>query len=816
LKDKWRLNPASLTKRCNPSIFNFTSTEEVKPLKGGIGQDRAIKSLLFGLDMEISGYNIYLSGEPGTGKTTMAFNLTKEKARKKPVPADWCYVYNFKNGDCPKAIKLAPKTGRQFRMDIRQKVDEVLEQIFKTLEGEDFDNQRKEIINVFVEETNKLYLQLEQETKNYGYTISKTPAGVNPIPLINGEPLSQDAYLSMDEKEKEILMRNGSIVQEKINETYRKFKEMEREVKEKVSYLERETANKVAEPLFAVLHKKYADYPEIGEYLKDMQEDIIEHLGMFAKANETPAPGDLFHLIDKRGLFKRYQVNLLVDNSELEHAPVIFCSNPTYTNLFGQIEYESEFGVLATDFTKIKAGAIHKANGGYLVLNMVDILKNFNVWSTLKRVLKDEEIVIESMSKNLGLINTETIQPEAIPVRLKVILIGEPIYYHLLYTQDEDFPKLFKIKADFDVEMPRTVKHMKEYAGFISMVCREKNLKHFTPQAVARMVEYGSRLVEDQNKLSTRFNRLAEIIYEADYWAAKEGKTLVDADDVYKAIKEKDFRSNMVEEKIQEYILQNSLLINVEGERIGELNGLAVYDMGDYSFGKPVRITAKTFMGEKGVINIEREIHLSGSIHSKGVLTLSGYLGYQYAQENPLGISASLTFEQSYGGIEGDSASSAELYALISSLAEVPLKQGIAVTGSVNQNGEIQPIGGVNDKIEGFYQVCKQKGVLNGQQGVIIPRQNVKQLVLDEEVINAVKEKKFNIWAIEHIDEGLEILTGIPAGQKTASGFTPGSIHFRADQKIKSWNNKRTRLEIHSNRSNSSGRKRGRRQQLGK
>lgn len=815
MKNKWRLTPGSLNKKCNPSIFKFTSTEEVRPLKGGIGQDRAINSFLFGLDMEISGYNIYLSGEPGTGKTTLAFNLTNEKARKKPVPADWCYVYNFKNSDCPKAIKLAPQTGRQFKMDIRQKVDEVLEKIFKTLEGEDFDNQKKQIINIFVEETNKLYLQLEQETKNYGYTISKTAAGVNPVPLLNGEPLSQDAYLNMDEKEKEILMRNGSIVQEKINETYRKFKEMERLIKEKVSDLEREAAQKVAEPLFAVLHEKYADYPEISAYLNEMQEDIIEHLGMFANTNETAPPGNLLSLIDKRELLRRYQVNLLVDNSELKHAPVIFCSNPTYTNLFGQIEYESEFGVLATDFTKIKAGAIHKANGGYLVLNMLDILKNYNVWGTLKRVLKNEEIVIESMSKNLGIINTETIQPQAIPVKLKVILIGEPIYYHLLYTQDEDFPKLFKIKADFDVEMARTAKHMKEYAGFISMVCHEKHLKHFTPQAVARMVEYGSRLVEDQNKLSTRFNRIAEIIYEADYWAAKQGKALVDADDVYRAIKEKDYRSNIIEEKIRNFILQNSLIINVEGERIGELNGLAVYDMGDYSFGKPVRITAKTFMGEKGVINIEREIHLSGSIHSKGVLTLNGYLGYQYAQENPLGISASLTIEQSYAGIEGDSASSAELYALISSLAEVPLKQGIAVTGSVNQNGEIQPIGGVNNKIEGFYQVCKQKGLLNGQQGVIIPRQNVKQLILDEEVVTAVKEKRFNIWAIEHIDEGLEILTGIPAGQKSSTGFSPGSIHYRADQKIKSWNNKRTNRGINSNKTNSSVRRRGRRHYIG-
>jgi len=496
---------------------------------------------------------------------------------------------------------------------------------------------------------------------------------------------------------------------------------------------------------------------------------------------------------------RRYQVNHFVDCAGMKHAPVVFESNPTYSNLFGQIEFESEFGVLSTDFTRIKPGAIHRANGGYLVLHIYDIAKNFYVWDKLKRVLRNKEIAVESLNKNLGLGNSETLQPEKIPVDIKLILIGEPIYYFLLYTQDEEFQKLFKIKADFDVEMDRSLIHMKDYARLISSVCSSENLCHFDPGAVARVVDYGSRMAEDQRKLSTLFNKLVEIIYEANGWAKYEKAEVVNAGHVQKAIAEKKYRSAMIEEKIQQQIDQDSLIINVIEHRVGELNGLAVYAMGDYSFGKPVRITAKTFMGEKGLVNIEREIQMSGKIHSKGVLTLSGYMGSQYAQDKNLSLSASLTLEQSYSGIEGDSASSAELYALLSSLAKLPLDQGIAVTGSVNQNGEIQPVGGINQKIEGFFQVCQRKG-LNGRQGCIIPKKNLAQLMLDEIVVEAVQSNQFHIWAVESIDEGIEILSGIPAGKRDENGeFPPGTVHYLVDEQLRAWSRKGRRGDVGAN-----------------
>jgi len=480
-------------------------------------------------------------------------------------------------------------------------------------------------------------------------------------------------------------------------------------------------------------------------------------------------------------------VNQIVDNSALKHAPVIFETNPSFANLFGQVEFGSEFGVLTTDFSRIKAGSIHRANGGYLVINVYDIIKNFYVWDKLKRIIKNKEIVVESMSKTFGLGNSETLQPEAIPVDIKVVLIGEPEYYYLLYAHDEEFQKLFKIRADFDTDMQRTPKHVREYARFVSSVCVSKGLNHFTPAAVAEIVDYGSRMADDQSKLSTLFNKLVEIIYEANCWAGYDKAELVNREHVKQAIAEKHYRSAMLQEKMQEYIDQGTIMIDVDGSKIGQLNGLAVYQIGDHQFGKPVRITAKTFMGEKGLVNIEREIQLSGSIHSKGVLTLNGYLGAQYAQNRHLSLSASLTIEQSYSGIEGDSASSAELYALLSSLAEVPLRQGIAVTGSVNQNGEIQAVGGVNSKIEGFYQVCKNKG-LTGQQGVIIPRQNVRNLMLNEEVTAAVKANQFTVWATNHVNEGLEILTGIEAGEINAAGdFPANSIHYLVSRKLSNW-----------------------------
>lgn len=798
---QFRLKGKDLSRTCRPSSFRFGSTAEIDPLQGIIGQERAMRSLGFALDIKNEGYNVYLSGYFGTGKTTLAREMINQKASREPVPVDWCYVNNFKEPESPLALSLPAGWGQQLRTDVGAAMDNFARNIGKAFQSETFELEKGAMVNKFMEEGNLVYVRLEEEARTYGFTISRTQNGVNSIPLKeDGSHLSQDEFIAMPEEERVELMRKGALVQDRINDSYRQYRELEKQLKERLKELELETARQVVAPDFAAMEEKYAPMPDVLEYLTVMQQDILDNVELF-KASEEDSPMNLLRRLDKRSLLRRYQVNLVVDNSSLEHAPVIYETNPSYANLFGQIEFESEFGVLTTDFSRIRAGAIHKANGGYLVMNVYDIIRNFYVWDKLKRVLKNDELLVESLSKTLGMGNAETMEPEPIPINLKVILIGDPQYYYLLYHYDEEFQKLFKIKADFDIDMNRTPANTKDYARFVSSVCHNKNLRHFKPGAVAHVVDYGSRMADDQNKLSTMFNKLVEIIYEANCWAGYDKAELVERDHVRRAIIEKRDRSAMIEEQLQEYIEQGTIMIDVSGGKVGELNGLAVYQIGDYHFGKPVRITAKTFMGEKGLVNIEREVHLSGRIHSKGVLTLNGFLGAQYAQDKPLSLSASLTVEQNYAGIEGDSASSAELYALLSSLAEVPLRQGIAVTGSVNQNGEIQAIGGVNQKIEGFFRVCEKRG-LDGEQGVIIPWQNIRNLMLDEAVIAAVKARKFNIWAIRHIDQGLEILTGVEAGERKENGeFPADTVHYRVNRRLSEWINRSTLRFLGTSRS---------------
>ncbi|KUG02845.1 atp-dependent protease la type ii [hydrocarbon metagenome] len=786
--NQYRLKPGELRKKCNPSGFKFNSTADVKPLTGIIGQERALNAISIGLDIESEGYNIYLAGQSGTGKTTLASKMLHNKARKKPVPPDWCYVYNFKNPDTPCALKIPAGNGKKLKQELASCIDEAIEAVIIAFAGEEYTAQKNIIFNDFVTETNALYLALDLEARAHGFSISQNQqGGVNTIPINkNGEVMGQDEYVGLSEEERAAMMSNSAMVQEKMNEAMRKYRSMEKLMKDKLKILEQETAQQVSQPQFDNLLSKYHRYQQVLEYLAAVQEDFLAHLDVLVHHEENTALS-FFRHIDKRSFLRRYQINLLVDNSEGMYAPVVFENNPTFANLFGQIEYEGEFGILATDFSKIRAGSIHRANGGYLVLRVYDLLKNGFVWDTLKRIIKNKEISVENISRMIGITNTETLQPEPIPLDIKVILIGESLYYYLLHHYDQEFSKLFKIRADFDDEMNRSRRHVNDYVRLISSVCETENLKHFKPEAVASLVEYGSRMTDDQQKLSTSFNKLMELIYEANCIAEYDGADLVTGEHVQKAIEQRIYRSSLSEEKLQEAINRNALIINVEGNLTGEVNGLAVYQAGEYRFGRPVRITAKTYMGEKGLVNIEREIAMSGRIHSKGILTLNGYLGHQYAQDKPLTLSASLTFEQSYQGVEGDSASSAELYALISSLAGLPINQRIAVTGSVNQNGEIQPVGGVNEKIEGFYKVCKEKGLV-GNHGVIIPRKNVLNLMLDEEVVEAVRNKLFSIWAVSHIDEGLEILTGMQAGVKDERGVFPeGTVHFLANRQLEEW-----------------------------
>ena len=585
---------------------------------------------------------------------------------------------------------------------------------------------------------------------------------------------------------KEIEERSQAL-QEKIIDYTKEIREIEKETKEILEQLDQKVALTAAGYHFDELKKTYESCQDVLDYLEAVKADILENIDDFLIDEEddgNPFQG-IFARRRTEDPYMKYKVNLFVDNSETKGAPVITADNPTYYNLIGKVEYENRMGVMITNFTKIKPGFLHYANGGYIIIQAKDILTKSYAWEGLKRALLNHKLQIENIGEHAGLVTTTSLNPDPIPLDVKVVLIGNLEIYQLLYYYDEDFRKLFKIKADFDVEMDYNLENMTRLASFIHTHCNEHNLLHFDRKAVAKIVEYSTRLAGHQDKLSTRFNQLVEIIYEADTWAKMNNADIVTDEHVEKAIKEREYRNNLYEEKIQESIDEGTILIDTEGKEVGQVNGLAVYNLGQYSFGKPVRITATTFVGRNGIINIERESNMSGKIHNKGVFILGGYLGQKFAQEHPLALTAHIAFEQSYGGVDGDSASSTELYALLSSLAEVPIDQGIAVTGSINQKGEIQPIGGVNEKIEGFYEVCKNKG-LTGEQGVIIPHQNVKNLMLKDEVVKAVEEGKFHIYAIQSVEEGIEILTGMPAGKQDEYGeYEENTVFSKVADKLK-------------------------------
>ena len=734
-----------------------------------------------------------MTGLSGAGKTTFARTMAKAFALVGATPADWLYLYNFEEREKPKAIQLPAGKGLELREAMKHLLEEVKKEIPRVFAGEQFERLKSALLEEFYSETSALYQELENFSREYEFAISKTATGLASMPLMNGQPVSQEDYENLPDPVKEDIQNRNRKVQEKMNETMRRYREVERETKIKVADLEKQVAMETLEPLFKELRTKFQSFAEVTKYCAEVERDIIDNLEIFTEREETPNPMLMFKRFTRISVLNRYQVNLLVDNSQTKGQPVIEETNPTFSKLFGSIDYEGEFGVLATDFTKLKRGAIHAANGGYLILQAIDLIRTPLLWDALKRVLRNSQITIESVFRNLNLGGAVTLEPEPIPVSMKVILIGEPYLYDLLHAYDEEFRKLFKVKADFDFEIKRETASVQDYARFISSVCHKEAIPHFEPQAVARIVEFSSREVENQSKISLLFNKIAEIVVEAATWAQEEGSAVVAAKHVEQAVRERVFRSNRYELRIHEAIIDETILIDTEQLVVGQVNGLGVYSLGDHTFGKPSRITAKTYMGEKGVINIERESRLSGQIHDKGVLILGGYLGGQYAQDKPLSLSASLGFEQLYGIIEGDSASSAELFALLSSLSGRPIAQGIAVTGSVNQQGEIQPVGGVNFKIEGFFRVCRDRG-LTGNQGVIIPRQNVRNLMLDEEVLEAVAAEKFHIWGISHIDQGIEILMDMPAGIKRADGtFPAGTLHFLVDKQLRQWAVKKAR-----------------------
>jgi len=777
LRTPHRLSPDQLRWTCNPNSLPFKTTAEIKADEVIVGQDRAVRALELGLTLQQPGYNVYITGPVGTGRTTYARKKVQAVAAAKPVPPDWCYVYNFQQPDQPAALSPPAGAGAKFRKDIDELIEELKDAIRKVFASETFETRRREVVQSFEQRIADIWKELETKARQLGFAIQRSPAGIATVPVgPSGEPITPELFNLLPEEQRNEITRRGRALQEEVGEVLRKVRVIEREARDAMRELEQLVVSSAAAHPITRLKERYADHPKIGAYLDQILADVVEHLDEFKEQEEPAAPFPLA-LMRRQEPFARYRVNLVVDNSHLRGAPVIEESNPTYYNLLGKVEYRGEFGALVTDFTMIKCGALQQANGGFLTLQVRDVLTNPLSWEALKRALKSGEARIENIGEQLGLMPTATLRPEPIPLDVKVLLIGTPQIFQLLYVLDEDFRKLFKIKAEFDVEVERTEEATRAYAQAVGAICSRQGLRPFDRSAVARVLEQSARMAEHQQRLSTRFNEMVEIVYEASAWAQQAGHDVVAVVDVDRAVDEKVYRSNRIEERLRQMIAEGQLLVDVDGVKPGQVNGLSVLQLGDYSFGHPSRITARTFVGSRGVVNIERETEMSGRIHSKGVAILGAYLGGKYAQQQPLSLNASLTFEQMYSEVDGDSASSTELYALLSELAAVPIEQSIAVTGSVNQKGEIQPIGGVNEKIEGYFAVCKALG-LTGRQGVMIPVQNVPNLMLRPDVVEAVRQGKFHIWAVRTIDEGLEVLTGLPAGEPGAdSRYPDGTVN---------------------------------------
>lgn len=784
------LNYKELNYFCDEKTMHFETTKEVMPSREIIGQGKTSKSFEFGLNIAAKGYNIYLSGSTGTGKTSFAKEYLKKYSKKKTVPCDWCYVHNFDDSNQPIAISLPAGKGKVFVKDMEDLIKTVSVEIPKAFDNSDYENEKNRIMQEFQDKRSELVEKLNVTAEKQGFRVKTTPNGIYFLPIINGEAITEEEFNDLDDSEKNKIMAKSGKIQLKTMDTIRKIKELEKQAEKDAEDWENQTA------LFAVgvhvndLMEKYKEYPKIVNYLYDIQKDLLKNIDKFS---EEEIPEETQMLL--QGMLKKdaelptknYKVNLLVDNSKTKGAPVIVDFNPTFYNLVGKIEYENEFGALATDYTMIKSGLLHSANGGYLVLQVKDVLMNPLAWDALKRALRTGEIQVDGMKDQMNALPVSTLKPEPIPLDVKVILVGTPDIYHILYEADNDFYKLFKVKVEFEEEMDNTEANRKKIVSFISSFCEKDKTLPFAPSGVAAVMQYASAVADDQTKLSTRFNDLLQILTEAAAWATTEKAESVEAKHVKRAMLEKRNRVNNYDKRMQEMILDNTILVDTTGSAVGQINGLSVIDMGDCVFGKPARITANTFIGKSGVVNIEREADMSGTSHTKGVLILSAYIGEKYAQNLPLALTASLCFEQLYSGVDGDSASSTEIYAILSSLSGIPIKQGIAVTGSVNQKGEIQPIGGASDKIEGFYNVCKARK-LTGEQGVIIPYQNIKNLHLNDDVVESVKEGKFHIWAVKTIDEGIEILTGIKAGKRKEDGTYPkGTINQLAYEKLRNY-----------------------------
>ncbi len=790
MKRKNELSYKDLKVVCDPKVFNFNTTDELEPISTGIGQERGIKALEFGINVDINGYNVYVEGPYGVGKTAYVKNYLNVISKKKKVPNDWCYVYNFTNPNEPVAISLPAGQGKEFKDIMNSFINEIKVDIKNTFNNEDFEKEKNLIKQEYETKRNILMEKLNKKSAEYGFTVKSAQNGIYMMPVVNGKTIAEEEFNKLDEATKKEFEDKSTIVQQHIMEAIGEIKSIERESDKRIQEWQSNVALLTINAHINLIKAKYKRNKKINNFLESVKKDILKNINLFTvdeKTLEGKMQGPQAAHPEVYKPWVNYRVNLFIDNSNSEGAPVVADTNYSYHNIFGKLEYENYYGTLKTDYTMLKPGLLHIANGGYLVFQANDLLTNSLCYDALKKVLRSKSLGIENAADPRSSMVMVSLKPEPIPLDLKVILIGDENIYQTLLAMDPDFRKLFKIKVEFADDAPMNKDNMVKLARFVKGYCDHEELPPLNSSAMAKIIEYASKLADNQEKLSTRFTDLSIVVGEASTWAKMSKSKIITEEFITKALEEKVDRVKKYDERYMEMIKDDTLLIDTTGSKVGQINGLTIMNVGDYTFGKPVKITANTYTGKNGIINIEREVELSGSSHSKGILILSGYLGEMFAQDMPLSLTASICFEQLYSGVDGDSASSTELYALLSSLSDIPINQSFAVTGSVNQKGEIQPIGGVNDKIEGFYQVCKMRG-LDGTHSVIIPKQNVRNLNLSDEIVNAVKNGKFHVYAISTIDEGIELLTGVPAGSKDENGnFPAGTINYLVYNKLKKY-----------------------------
>jgi len=788
MKNKNELDSKDLKLTCSPDIFNFNTTEELQDITTGIGQERGIKALEFGLQVDVKGYNIYLEGPSGVGKTMYTKNYLNKISKKQKTPNDWCYIYNFDNPNAPIAVSLPAGQGKQFKEAMDGFILEVKKDIKKTFNAEDFEKEKALIKQEFDEKRSSILDKLNKDASKYNFQVKSSQNGIYMMPIVNGKVIDEEEFDKLDDNIKQVYEDKAMSVQNLIMKAIEQIKIVENQADKKVSDWQSNIALLTINVHINYLKSQFKRNKKITKFLNDVRQDVLKNVSYFANEDkEKEKQMQVNPMNRKSDPSLNYRVNLFVDNSSREGAPVIMDSNYSYYNIFGSLEYENYYGSLKTDHTMLKSGLLQQANGGYIIFQAKDLLQNSVCYEALKKALRVKEIGIENTTDQRASMVMVSLKPEPIPLDLKVILIGNSAIYQTLLAMDSDFRKLFKIKVEFEDDAPLTKENANKLAQIIHGFCKAEELPHLDKGAMAKLVEYSSKMAGSHKKLSTRFDDLMKVAGEAATWAKIAKSKEVTEEFVDKALTERINRVKKFDTRYLEMIKNNDLLIDTSGFKVGTLNGLTILTIGDYSFGKPAKITVNTYTGKNGIVNIEREVSLSGSTHSKGVLILTGYLGEMFAQDIPLCLTASICFEQLYNGVDGDSASSTELYGLLSSLSGIPINQAIAVTGSVNQKGQIQPIGGVNEKIEGYYQICKMRG-LTGEHGVMIPIQNVDNLQLSDDIIQSVKNGLFHIYAVSTIEEGIEVLTGVPAGKKDKDGHFPaGTVNYLAYEKLKKY-----------------------------